>query len=54
MSKKDRKISGKQASDNFFSRNKALILKKKEELSEKREEILERNDPIYLEPLKPK
>ena len=54
MSKEDRKISEKQASDNFFSRNKALIQKKKEELSEKREEKLERNDPIYLEPLKPK
>ena len=54
MSKKDRKISEKQASDNFFSRNKALIQKKKEELSERREELLERNDPIYLEPLKPK
>ena len=54
MSKDDRKISEKQASDNFFSKNKALIQKKAEELSEQREEKLERNDPIYLEPLKPK
>ena len=38
MSKDDRKISEKQASDNFFSKNKALIQKKAEELSEKREE----------------
>ena len=40
MSKKDRKISEKQASDNFFSKNKALIQKKVDELGEKREDKL--------------
>ena len=51
MSKDDKKRSEKQASDNFFSKNKALVQKKAEELIEKRDEMLERNDPIYTEPL---
>ena len=51
--KDDEKKSKKQASGNFFAKNKELAVKKIEELSERHEDFLERNDPIYHEPLTP-
>ena len=51
--KDDEKRSKKQASGNFFADKKALAVRKVEEIKEKHEDFLERNDPIYHEPLTP-
>lgn len=49
--KDSQKRSKKQASDNFFAKNKELVIKKKDEILERHEEFLEKNDPIYHTPL---
>ncbi len=49
--KEAQKKSKQQASGAFLSSKKALVEKKIGEMKEKREDMLERNDPIYLEPL---
>lgn len=49
--KDDKKNSKHSASGNFFASKKELVQKKIGELNEKHEDFLERNDPIYLEPL---
>ena len=51
--KDDEKRSKKQASGTFFRKKKELAVKKVEELKEKHEDFLERNDPIYHETLTP-
>ena len=51
--KDDEKRSKKQASGTFFREKKELAVKKIEELNEKHEDFLEKNDPIYHEPLTP-
>ena len=51
--KDDEKRSKKQASGTFFREKKELAVKKVEELKEKHEEFLEKNDPIYHESLTP-
>ena len=56
MSKDEKKLSNEQASDNSLpevKREQGAVRKKLYELREKREDIIERNDPIYLEPLTP-
>ena len=57
MSKKDKKISDKQASDNFLPEKKEngiSIRGKINDLMRKREDRLEAVDPIYTEPLTPR
>ncbi len=51
--KDDEKRSKKQASGTFFAEKKELAVKKIEELNERHEDFLERNDPIYHESLTP-
>lgn len=51
--KDDEKRSEQQASGNFLSQKRELIKTKIKDYREKQEEIIERNDPIYTEPLTP-
>ncbi len=51
MSKEEEKRSKAQSSDNFFAEKREIVQKKIDDLSKKHEDHLERNDPIYLEPL---
>ena len=57
MSKDEEKMSIEQTSDNSLSevkRETGVVRKKLYEMRERHEDFLERNDPIYLEPLTPK
>lgn len=56
MSKDEKRMSSEQASDNSLSeikKEKGVVRKKIVELRERHEDMLERNDPIYTEPLTP-
>lgn len=56
MSKDEKRMSSEQASDNSLSEVKkeaGVVRKKIVELRERHEDMLERNDPIYTEPLTP-
>ena len=56
MSKDEKRMSSEQASDNSLSEVKkeaGLVRKKIHELRERHEDMVERNDPIYTEPLTP-
>lgn len=51
--KEDKERSKKQTSDNFLSEGRRLAKRKIEDIRERHEDKLERNDSIYLEPLTP-